>query len=248
MFIFTDKYNFNMSFQDLYSDLNECEIEIIGLISGDSISADLQNHLKAINETIYDLSYKVFLASKVENVYWSHCSTETYLKTFEARYNEALKNDFNTICNEIEFINSEIKALIQLEKNFSNTNYHPDLIYPIRKKIKLLENKMETLNPSNAEILIDYNDSSCVEKIIFLHQVGILDYLKTISPFNLSTNKLAEYLSAITGEKVTTLQSNLNPIFNPTTSQKNNPLNSSSAVKKISDKLTNMGFSLKKTI
>ena len=118
--------------------------------------------------------------------------------------------------------------------HFSDSNYHPDLMCPIRKKIKLLENKMEVLNPSNAEILIDYNDSSCREKIIFLHQVGILDYLKKFSPFNLSINKLAEYLSAITGENATTLQSYINPIFSPTSGQKNNPLNSNLASTRLS--------------
>lgn len=236
-----------MSFQELFSDLQECEKDKIFLISGDTVSDDLENHLSAINDTIFDLSLKVFLASKKENIYWSYCPTEAYFKNYENRFNESLNNDFNEIHNEIQFIESEINMLKNLEKNFSNTNYHPDLIYPIRKKIKLLENKMELLNPSNTEILIDYSDSSCREKIIFLHQVGVLDYLKKHSPFNLSTNKLAEYLSAITGENSKTLQSNINPIFSPTSNQKNNPLNSNSAVKKVSKKLSDMGFSTKNT-
>ncbi|RAR74230.1 hypothetical protein [Flavobacterium aciduliphilum] len=236
-----------MSFQELYSNLQECERDQIFLLSGDTISNDLKNHLSAINDTIFDLSHKVFLASKKENIYWSYCSTETYFKNYDNRLNEFLNNDFNEIHNEIEFIESEINILKNSERNFSNTNYHPDLIYPIRKKIKLLENKMETLNPSNVEKLIDYSDTSCGEKIIFLHQVGVLDYLKKLSPFNLSINKLAEYLSAITGENATTLQSYINPIFSPTSGQKNNPLNSNPAVKKVSKKLADMGFSANKT-
>lgn len=236
-----------MSFQKLYSDLQECERDKMFLLSGDTISNDLQNHLRAINDTIFDLSYKVFLASKNQNIYWSHCSTETYFNNYENRFNESLNNDFNEIHNEIEFIESEINTLKNLEMHFSDSNYHPDLMYPIRKKIKLLENKMEALNPSNAEILIDYSDSSCVDKIIFLHQVGVLDYLKKLSPFNLSTNKLAEYLSAITGENARTLQSYLNPIFNSTTVQSNNPLDTKSTVKKVLNKLAIMGFSKKNT-
>ena len=236
-----------MSFQELYSDLQQCERDKIFLLSGYTKSNDLQNHLRAINDTIYDLSNKVFLASKNENIYWSHCSTETYFKNYDNRFNEFLNNDFNEIHNEIEFIESEINTLKNFEKHFSNTNYHPDLIYSFKKKIKLLEDKLETLNPSNAEILIDYSDSTPIEKIIFLHKVGILNYLKKISPFNLTTNKLAEYLSAITGENASTLQSYINPIFNSTAGQKNNPLNSNSAVKKVSNKLSDMGFSDKNT-
>jgi len=236
-----------MSFQKLYSDLQECERDKMFLLSGDTISNDLQNHLRAINDTIFDLSHKVFLTSKSENAYWSYCSTETYFNNYENRYNESLNNDFNEIHNEIKFIESEINTLKNLEMHFSDSNYHPDLMYPIRKKIKLLENKMEVLNPSNAEILIDYSDSSGVDKIIFLHQVGVLDYLKKLSPFNLSTNKLAEYLSAITGENAKTLQSYLNPIFNSTTVQSNNPLDTKSTVKKVLNKLAIMGFSKKNT-
>jgi hypothetical protein len=236
-----------MSFQELFKSLMECENEKLSLLSGESTSSNLIEHLEAIKEHVFYLSHEVFLASKKENVYWNYCSTETYLIVYDSRFKEAMNNDFNKIHNEVEFVESEINTLKNLEKHFSNTNYHPDLIYPIRKKIKLLENKMETLNPSNAEILIDYNDSSCGEKIIFLHQVGVLDYLKKLSPFNLSTNKLAEYLSAITGENSTTLQSYINPIINSTSGQKNNPLNSNSAIKKVSKKLSDMGFSDKNT-
>lgn len=236
-----------MSFQELFKSLMECENEKQLLLSGESTSSNLIEHLEAIKEHVFYLSNEVFLASKNENIYWSYCSTETYFKNYDNRFNEFLNNDFNEIHNEIEFIESEINTLKNLERNFSNTNYHPDLVYPIRKKIKLLENKMELLNPTNTEILIDYSDTSCGEKIIFLHQVGILDYLKKLSPFNLSINKLAEYLSAITGENATTLQSYINPIFSPTSGQKNNPLNSNSAVKKVSIKLADIGFSAKKT-
>lgn len=236
-----------MNFQELYNNLKECERDKESLLIKESTSSNLTEHLETINEHIFHLSLKVFLASKNENFYWSHCSTETYFKNYDNRFNEYLNNDFNKIHNEIEFIESEINKLKNIEKHFSRTNYHPDLIYPIRKKIKLLENKLETLNPSNAEILIDYSDSTCGEKIIFLHEVGILNYLKKTSPFNLSTNKLAEYLSAITGENSTTLQSYINPIINSTAGQKNNPLNSNSAVKKVSNKLSDMGFSDKNT-
>ena len=236
-----------MSFKELFKSFKERENEKLSLLSGELTSSNLNKHLEAIKEEIFYLSHEVFLASKSENAYWSYCSTETYFENYNNRYNESLKNDFNEIHNESEFVESEITTLKNLEKHFGNTNYHPDLMYPIRKKIKLLEYKLETLNPTGTEILIDYSNSSCVEKIIFLHQVGVLDYLRKLSPFNLSTNKLAEYLSSITGEKAITLQSNINPIFNSTTSQKNNPLNTKSTVKKVLNKLAIMGFSVKNT-
>lgn len=231
-----------MIFKELYSSLKDCENDREMLLNGEVTSSKLNDHLIDLKKSIFYLSHDVFLASKKENIYWSHCCTETYFKNYSKRFKEALINDYSKICNETDFIESEINTLKHLEKTFSDTYYHPELIYPINKKIKLLQNKIETLSSAIKDPLIDYSDSSVAEKIIFLHQVGILDYLKKLSPFNSSTNKLAEYLSAITNEKPTTLQSYLNPINNPTTSQKNNPLNSNSAVKKVSGKLNNIGF------
>ena len=42
-----------MSFQELYSDLQQCERDKIFLLSGYTKSNDLQNHLRAINDTIF---------------------------------------------------------------------------------------------------------------------------------------------------------------------------------------------------
>ncbi len=90
--------------------------------------------------------------------------------------------------------------------------------------------------------LIDYSNSNGTEKIIFLQRLGVIDFLKEKTLFQTSTNKLAEYLSAVTGEKTDTLQSYLNPIINKNVSQKNNPLNTISTVNKVENKLINMGF------
>ncbi|MFV0234181.1 hypothetical protein OBK30_14160 [Empedobacter falsenii] len=90
--------------------------------------------------------------------------------------------------------------------------------------------------------LIDYSNSKGTEKIIFLQRLGVIDFLKEKTLFQTSTNKLAEYLSAFTGEKTDTLQSYLNPIINKNVSQKNNPLNTISTVNKVENKLINMGF------
>lgn len=90
--------------------------------------------------------------------------------------------------------------------------------------------------------LIDYSNTKCTEKIIFLQRLGVIDFLKEKTLFQTSTNKLAKYLSAVTDEKVETVQSNLNPIFNKNVGQKNNPLHTKSTVDKVENILINMGF------
>ncbi|MCF6348708.1 MAG: hypothetical protein L3J20_10480 [Flavobacteriaceae bacterium] len=97
----------------------------------------------------------------------------------------------------------------------------------------------------NEPTLIDNSNTKGTEKIIYLKELGILDYLLTKEPFNLSTNALANVLSSITGEKPQTLQSYLNPITSPTAGQDNNPLNNIKNVEKVKQSLINVGFKTK---
>lgn len=233
-----------MKFEELYKSLSEAEISLVELETGISISDNLKEHLQAIRDFIYSQSLKVFLASKEEGIYWSHCSTATYNATYKNRLKSALDHDYNNIHNEIEFVESEVKQLIYLKNNFSKSYYFPDLFNPINKKIKLLENKKHKLLPEKGELLLDFSDSSAMEKVIYLHKLGVLDFLRKQSSFNNSTNNLAKFLSAITGEKATTLQSYLNPIFSSQTDQKNNPLKKKTSVEKIEKQINTMGISV----
>lgn len=90
--------------------------------------------------------------------------------------------------------------------------------------------------------LIDNSDTKATEKIIYLKELGVLDFLLTKEPFNLSTNALANVLSSITGEKPETLQSYLNPITSPTSGQRNNPLTNIKKVDEVKQILIKTGF------
>jgi len=105
-----------------------------------------------------------------------------------------------------------------------------------------LEKTENDITSFSEEPLLDLSETIGTEKIIFLHKLGILDHLREKHPFNTSNNSLATILSAITGEDVKTLQSYINPIYSPDTIQKNNPLNKPKKVKKVNDKLINIGF------
>ncbi|HNP32157.1 MAG TPA: hypothetical protein PKN96_02560 [Flavobacterium sp.] len=232
-----------MKFEELYKDLLEAETDLLELNIGEKLSNNLKGQLETIRKFIFNQSLEVFLASKTENVYWSHCSTATYNWTYKIRLMEALNNDNNSIHNEVEFIESEIQNLIWLRNNFSNSNYNPDLFNPLTKKIKLLEYKRQELLPEKKEESLDFSDSSAIEKVVFLYKTGILDFLRQKSPFIHSTNKLAEFLSAITGEKTETLQPNINPIYSPQADQKRNPLNKQELIKRVEKHLNIIGFS-----
>ncbi len=121
--------------------------------------------------------------------------------------------------------------------------YYPIHIESLKMIIDHFENQIstDTLNIPNAETEIDI-DSSLTEKIIFLHNLGVIEFLRKSPPFNTSTNKLAKIIGAITGGRVTTIQPMLNPIINDQVDQSKNPLKSNIPVEKVRQMLVYLGY------
>jgi hypothetical protein len=92
---------------------------------------------------------------------------------------------------------------------------------------------------------IDLSDTTATEKIIYLHKLGVIDFLRKQEPFNYSINSLATVLSAVIGEKSGTIQPMLNTMLSEFNDQRNNPLNSKKAVPKVEQQLIKIGFKLK---
>ena len=114
-----------------------------------------------------------------------------------------------------------------------------ELIYTI------IESKENNNEKQTKEYSIDLSDAKITEKIIMLHELGILDFLRKQEPFNMSINSLASVLSAITGNNQKTIQSYINPIFSKKTSQKNNPLTKEKTKQKVLKILNQIGFTRK---
>lgn len=92
---------------------------------------------------------------------------------------------------------------------------------------------------------IDLSDTTATEKIIYLHELGVIDFLRTKQPFNTSINSLATVLSAVTGANSRTIQSMLNAMLSKNVNDKNNPLNSQKPTNKVIKQLIQIGFESK---
>jgi len=121
----------------------------------------------------------------------------------------------------------------------------------IEKEKSLL--KLSKINDNNKipepEIFLDYSNNSQAERIVFLHELGILEFLEnkmTKELHGFSANKLAEIISTFTNIEQKTAQSYLNPIFTKDTIQKNNPLTNNN-LEKVKNKLKNIGFNNSKS-
>lgn len=136
-----------------------------------------------------------------------------------------------------EIISIKLNDLIseQLRKNFFYSN---------QRKLEFIVDYCGTPElevPEQEATILDYSNNSNAEKIVFLHELGILEFLRKQQPFGMSTNKLAEVVSSFTGVKQTTAQSYLNPIFSKDVDKSKSPLTDKN-LKTVSEKLMKMGF------
>ena len=179
------------------------------------------NIVKGITSTI---PHKELLKSKLNHLktLLNHCN---YMIDKLVIPNVIMTNEDVIIFTKHSILENRIKPLLEFVIN----------------EIELTTTE-EKIEPNQIEDGIDFSDTSGTEKIIMLYKLGVLDFLKTKHPFNTSTNKLASAISGITGIRQETTQLFINPIDNPNTNQKNNPLETSSTVKKVEAKLLSIGF------
>lgn len=155
-----------------------------------------------------------------------HYRTNSDIKYFSAHYHlltdKTLAIDYFSIRYEEKYHTKELEDYLDYIETISN--YFKNFIYTEYNKITLILDESETMDLSN---------STAVEKIIYLNELGIIDFLRAKPEFALSTNLMATVLSAISGENLKTLQPILNPLISKTTAQKNNPYNSQKTVNKV---------------
>lgn len=196
--------------------------ELFGKIESDFQQETLLNFNQILNETLNNLSLEergIFLDWLEYEFLYNQLSLHDTQQVSLASVKEQLSSDAI----------QEIECVINKQKKY--TEY---------LKKWLFENKSKSIKVESPEN--DLSGSSAIEKIIYLHQLGVLDFLKNKQPFLSSTNKLATILSAIIDEKSVTIQPMINPIFSKKVDDKNNPLNSSKPLAKVTKQLNDIGF------
>ena len=128
------------------------------------------------------------------------------------------------------------------------TGYNPDYFYIIECANTYFNDLFYNKNKNeNLDLLIDLSEATATEKIIYLHKLGVIEFLRTKQPFSTSVNSLAIILSSLTGEKSGTIQPMINPMLSKKVDDRNNPLNSKKAVSKVEQQLIKIGFNLNET-
>lgn len=225
------------NFERLREELSVFEDDLINLELSDVKAENKKEIQDSIKEHIFYKSIEVFNASTDESVFWEYCSFEIYKNSYQEQLNSFLNDNKKEHINEKAFIESEIYKYSKLLENFDRKNYYPELKFPLEKKVAFL---LEKQNPFIGVEITDYSDTNAKEKVIFLNELGILNFLWEKHPY-LSNNKIAEVLSAITGVKATTIQSYTNPIYSGSNvAQDKNPMEDEKLVTVVKKKLLEM--------
>lgn len=220
----------------------------------ESLISDLKKkiNLKNFNNFPYEFDL-------IQNkIVFGHNTISYFTEEFEYKNgikNRGLARNFFTLINEYkEVYDIDRYDIIKLqdEEKIRNTfiNLHKKELLEISYFIQL-EYWLKNLNTTpTKEIdnntfdetpLLDLSQSKGTEKIIYLQELGILDFIQKKHPY-LSVNGLANLFSAITGENTTTLQPYLNPIINSENDQRKNPYNSEKTVFKVRNKLIELNI------
>ena len=221
-----------------------------------------KDRLKIVHSTFRKEYYSYVKKGK----YFYGCPHELYLETFKERLSSHLsKHEDNTL---ITFIESEFKdGVFLFNRTYVSTEKMQKIQASLRKRfeflaekageenynIVLLENdrvKIEKIVINNLiddEDLIEDNSGSfdVKERIIVLHQLGILDYLYNHPDIN-SVLKVAKAIKSFTGFNHTTVQSYINPIFHSYADQSKSALKDNSQIEKIQKHLCDNVFIKKK--
>lgn len=130
------------------------------------------------------------------------------------QYTES-KKEFKSLIKNIDFEIERIKSVLKIKTN------------------QLQQTETEPL---------DLSDTSAVEKIIYLNELGIIDFLRTKTKVGISNGGLASVLSGITGIKAETIKPSLNRLSNNDTIDNKHPYYTTKTVDKIKLFLVKLGF------
>lgn len=203
-----------------------------------------------------------------EGKYFIGCPFSIYKSTYSKRLEKFINDNIKDLLDESHFVKTELRDTLEYNVNsLLGSEISAQLKKSIFRRKEFLIDKLESLGfifrilkdeygkiksvskkgiikVIEQEPALDLSDTSLAEKIIYLKLLGVYDFLLKQEPFNMSKNRLATVISAITGGKAISVQSAINPIDNDGVKSKNNPLDNGKNVEKVKLKLIELGFKL----
>ena len=211
--------------------IRDYEIFIISFLRRRSFGNTTPIDFKKVEKTlIVEINNYLTKRINVLNAYFLHCMT-IGKEIGEKWGDQSLTEEYYKLIFLARKIR-QIDSTLELNQHYISYN----------EKNKEITERIENVNNALSEI-DNEKALNAVQKIIYLNELGIIDFLKEKQPFHTSTNGLATILGKILDEKRTTLQPYLNALFTDMeiTSNKH-PYYTQSTSQKIKDSLQSIGF------
>ena len=200
---------------------------------------DLITYLK-INQFTFNNFKSSYYSGLIEFLKEFEDNTELYYIKESEAFNNKLIFEISDFLKNIKENNEDKEDLLQLCRNRLNT------IGRTKEFLEQRKQELETESKENKTIKnvqdIDLSNSNAVEKIIYLNELGIIDFLRTKTKAGISNGGLASVLSGITGIKAETIKPSLNRLSNNDTIDNKHPYYTTKTVEKIKTFLIKLGF------
>lgn len=217
-------------------------------------------------QRIFDMFQEEYTEYEDSYIYFYGCSMESYKYSFEKRKKEFIESfsDYD----HYDFLMHEFdQGIFTFNRNYMDPKMLLKIESSLRKRYLFLEEKaeesgyiVELLNNNSVKLTQENKKSDTIEseedhkdigtikthkapvKVLFLNELGIIDFLAKKTSFITNTNALCKALGHAVGERQDTLYRVINPLLKNDEDDRRHPYNNDSNVEYVKNTLNNIGF------
>ncbi|MDG1954074.1 MAG: hypothetical protein P8I51_04165 [Polaribacter sp.] len=218
-------------------------------------------------QRIFDMFQEEYTEFEDSYIYFFGCSMESYKFTFEKRKKEFIESfsdydDYDFLMHEFN------QGIFSFNRNYMDPKMLLKIEASLRKRYLFLKEKaeesgyrVELLNDNSVKLIQENKKSDTIDfeeehydvggikthkapiKILFLNELGIIDFLAQKTPFITNTNALCKALGHAVGERQDTLYRVINPFLKNDEDNTRHPYNNDTNVEYVKNTLNDIGFS-----
>ena len=217
-------------------------------------------------QRIFDMFQEEYTEYEDSYIYFYGCSMESYKFTFSRRKQKFIESfpdydDYDFLMHEFN------QGIFTFNRNYMDPKMLLKIESSLRKRYLFLKEKaeesgyrVELINNNSVKLIQESKKSDTIDseedhkdigtikthkapvKVLFLNELGIIDFLAKKTSFITNTNALCKALGHAVGEHESTLYRYIRPILDKRYSQDRNPYKIEKNVDYVKNTLSKMGF------
>jgi hypothetical protein len=217
-------------------------------------------------QRIYDMFLDEYTEYEENYIYFFGCSMDSYKLNFEKRKKEFIESfadydDYDFLMHEFN------QGIFSFNRNYMDPKMLLMIEASLRKRYLFLKEKaeesgyrVELLNDNSVKLIQENKKSDTIDfeeehedvrtikthlaptKVLFLNELGIIDFLAKKRCFITNTNALCKALGHAVGEREDTLGRVIRPLLQDDREDKRHPYNNDTNVNYVKNTLNHIGF------